>query len=68
MSEADEKLKLVNRDKGNKHKFKIDIGFVANMNVPAYFFANPALEKLMFDEYSEDALIYFNEFVTMLPN
>lgn len=46
---ADEKLKLV--EKVGKHKFKINEGFVANMKVPCYFYSNPALEKLMFDEY-----------------
>ena len=46
---ADDKLKLV--EKVGKHKFKINEGFVANMKVPCYFYSNPALEKLMFDEY-----------------
>lgn len=45
----DDKLKLV--EKVGKHKFKINEGFVANMKVPCYFYSNPALEKLMFDEY-----------------
>jgi len=49
MSDSAEKLKLV--EKVGKHKFKINRGFVANMRVPAYFFSNPPLEKLMFDEY-----------------
>ena len=48
---ADDKLKLV--EKIGKHKFKINEGFVANMNVPAYFYSNPPLEKLMFDEYRD---------------
>jgi tRNA-splicing ligase RtcB len=34
----------------DKYKFKIDIGFVPEMRVPAYFFVNSALEELMFDE------------------
>ncbi len=45
----EEKIKLVKQV--GKCKFKIEKGFVPNMNVPAYFFCNGALEPLMFDEY-----------------
>jgi len=50
MGEDDsEKLKMV--EKVGKHKYKISKGFVANMNVPAFFYANPPLADLMFNEY-----------------
>lgn len=45
----EEKIKLVK--KVGTNKFKIEIGFVPNMRVPAYFYCNDPLEKLMFDEY-----------------
>ena len=45
----EEKIKLVK--KVAKNTFRIEKGFVPNMNVPAYFYCNEPLEKLMFDEY-----------------
>jgi len=45
----EEKIKLVT--KVGLNKFKIDKGFVPNMRVPAYFYCNEPLERLMFDEY-----------------
>ena len=54
MGEDDsEKLKMV--EKVGKHKYKISKGFVANMNVPAFFYANPPLADLMFNEYRPGA-------------
>ena len=47
--ESGDKLKMV--EKVGKHKYKINKGFVANMNVPAFFYSNPPLADLMFNEY-----------------
>jgi hypothetical protein len=45
----EEKIKLVKNV--GKHKFIIEKGFVPNMKVPAYFYCNGPLQKLMFEEY-----------------
>ena len=49
--DENDKLKMV--EKVGKHKYKINKGFVANMKVPAYFYSNPPLADLMFNEYSQ---------------
>ena len=57
MGEDDDKLKLV--EKVGKHRYKINKGFVANMKVPAYFYSNPPLADLMFNEYRQGWLKWF---------
>ncbi|GFO42806.1 tRNA-splicing ligase rtcb homolog [Plakobranchus ocellatus] len=48
MRSYQEELKYL--DRVNDHCWHIKKGFVENMNVDGYFFANSHLEKLMFDE------------------
>ena len=61
MGEDDDKLKLV--EKVGKHRYKINKGFVANMKVPAYFYSNPPLADLMFNEYRQVRLKWFSRYI-----
>jgi tRNA-splicing ligase RtcB len=47
----DEECKYVRRE--TSYRFRIEKGFVPNMNVPGYFYVNAPLEELMFDELKQ---------------
>jgi tRNA-splicing ligase RtcB len=47
----DEECKFIHRETSSR--FKINVGFVPNMNVPGYFYVNSHLEQLMFDELKQ---------------
>uniref|UniRef100_A0A2C9KM53 Uncharacterized protein n=1 Tax=Biomphalaria glabrata TaxID=6526 RepID=A0A2C9KM53_BIOGL len=46
-----EELKFI--EKSSPNCWHIKKGFVDNMKVDGYFYANPSLEKLMFDELKQ---------------
>ncbi len=46
-----QECKYINRQ--SPTRFMIDKGFVPGMNVPGYFYVNPHLEGLMFDELKQ---------------